>query len=282
LGIWTDIAQWRGPTANCGDGDGISNEPGDRIVDHMYVVLHIAQGGYEGTIAWQRNPDANVASHFVVAKDGRIAQLVDTNIRAWTQALGNPYSISIENEGFVPTALTAQQHESCAKILAKAHVLHGIPLQVTGRVGTRGLGHHSMGFESGVNWGHSECPGINIKNQKSSIVQRAIQIVDGAGDMTPEETQMLRNLHDWMFDYVRGLVAADTGTPHITTYVPNEILTALRDRPPVQFTPEQLAALAAAIGSQLTGDLRAEVVAALNSTEGRQAIVAAVNEAEDS
>jgi N-acetylmuramoyl-L-alanine amidase-like protein len=169
MGVWTDIATWRGPTKNVGGS----------VVRYLYVVLHIADGTFEGTIAWQKNPSSNVSSHFVVAKDGRIAQIVDTTWQAWTQIEGNPYSISIENEGFGGDALTPAQVESCAQLLARAHREHGIPVQVTSVVGTPGLGHHSMGYESGVNWGHQFCPGSAVKNQKPAIVARAIEILGG-------------------------------------------------------------------------------------------------------
>jgi hypothetical protein len=173
---WPDIATWVGPTPNTSGS----------IVDHMYVVIHTADGSYDGTIAWQKNPSANVSSHFIVAKDGRCAQMLDTNAKSWCQIEGNPYSIAIENEGSENTPLTAQQIEAIARILAKANQVHGVPLQVTGRVGTRGLGHHSMGAESGVNWGHSACPGSIIKAQKPQILARAQQIVSGNTDAVLE------------------------------------------------------------------------------------------------
>lgn len=173
--IWSDIATWRGPTPNTSG----------HVTDHMYVVLHTADGSFEGTIAWQQNHAARVSSHFIVAKDGRIAQMLDTDAKPWTQIAGNPYSISIENEGNENTPLTPQQIEANARILAKAHQVHGIPLQLTGKVGTRGLGHHSMGAESGVDWGHSQCPGNIIKGQKAQVLARAIQIVGGTPTPAP-------------------------------------------------------------------------------------------------
>jgi hypothetical protein len=166
---WPDIATWVGTTPNTSGS----------IADHMYVVIHTADGSYDGTIAWQKNPSAKVSSHFIVAKDGRCAQMLDTNARSWCQIEGNPYSIAIENEGNENTPLTSQQIEAIAHILAKANQVHGVPLQITGRVGTRGLGHHSMGAESGVNWGHSACPGSIIKSQKPQILARAQQIISG-------------------------------------------------------------------------------------------------------
>lgn len=184
---WTDLATWVGPTVNCGDGDRDADEPGDRMIEHRGVVLHIAAGYYEGTISWQKNPDADVSSHFIVSKSGRIAQMVDTDIRAWAQRDGNSRWLSVENEGFLPDALTPAQVEANARILARAHQVYGVPLQIATSPDGRGLGHHSMGAESGANWGHSACPGPAIKAQKAAIVARAKEIIEGDDMPTPAE-----------------------------------------------------------------------------------------------
>lgn len=185
---WSDIAEWRGPTVNVGDGDSNPNEPADRMYEYRGVVVHIAVGYYEGTIAWQKNPDANVSSHFVVGRAGKIAQVVDTAIRAWTQSAGNGHWLSVENEGFLLGdrrnpgdwhLLSPQMVEANAQILARAHREHGVPLQLATSPLGRGLGYHSMGAENGFNWGHSACPGAAIKAQLPLVLQRAIQIVNG-------------------------------------------------------------------------------------------------------
>lgn len=178
VGRWTDIAQWVGPTVN----------QGGPMRRHDGVVLHIAEGSYDGTIAWQKNPAADVSSHFIVAKDGRIAQMVDTDTTAWTQRDGNGEWLSIENEGRLPTALTDAQVEANARILAKAHQVYGVPLQVTDTPTKRGLGHHSMGAENGFDWGHPSCPGAAIKAQKAAIVARAQQIINGEDDTMDQAT----------------------------------------------------------------------------------------------
>ena len=159
------------------------------MVEVRGVVLHIAQGSYEGTIAWQKNPDADVSSHFIAAKNGDAAQMVDTKTTAWTQKAGNGHWLSIENEGFTPDKLTADQVEFAAQILARAHLDYGVPLQVTSDPDGRGLGHHSMGANPGSpdDWGHSQCPGTNIINQKSAIVARAKEIVEGDMPLSDED-----------------------------------------------------------------------------------------------
>lgn len=167
MGRWIDLAQQESTPNTGGDMD-----------EQRGVVLHIAEGSYDGTIAWQKNPASDVSSHFVAAKDGRAAQMVDTDRVAWTQKAGNGHWLSIENEGFVPDTLTAGQIEFAAQILARAHLEYGVPLQVATSPEGRGLGHHSMGSHPGYpdDWGHSSCPGANIINQKAAIVARAKEI----------------------------------------------------------------------------------------------------------
>ena len=123
MGWWTDLAERRGPVVNSGDGDDRSGEEEDRAVEGRGLILHIADGYYEGTIAWQHNPIADVSSQFVVAgprdlkygiPDGKLAQCVDTGEIAWTQRSGNGHWLSIECSGFGGDALSAAQIESCS------------------------------------------------------------------------------------------------------------------------------------------------------------------------
>jgi hypothetical protein len=211
---WTDLATWRGPTANCGDGDQYPNEGDDRMREHRGLVIHIAEGYFEGTISYQRNPDANVSSHFVLSNgvkgqgyDGELAQVVDTDITAWTQRAGNGHWLSVECAGFTPNPLTAAQCESVARLLARCHTAYGVPLQLAVNPDGRGLGHHSMGcnWPSGA-WGHCDCPGPAIIAQKPAIVARAIEIAGGE-DMTPQEQYLLRVMNV-RIDAIKGLKTA--------------------------------------------------------------------------
>lgn len=197
---WTDIAPWVGPSPNKTAG-------GLKFDNVRGVVIHIASGFYQGTIAWQRNPDANVSSHFIVGRDGSVVQMVDTADASWAQKSGNGSWLSIENEGFAVDdglhsshpgweSLTPQQIEANARIFAKAHQVHGakVPLQLATSPAGRGLGHHSMGAENGYDWGHSQCPGSPIKSQKPAILARAIQIVNGDPEMADADSSWLTGI----------------------------------------------------------------------------------------
>lgn len=142
------------------------------------VVLHIAQGTYEGTIAWQRNPSAQVSSHFVCGKNsGERAQMVDTDQTAWTQAAGNGRWLSIEFAGYSGERLTEHQVDFAAQILARAHQAYGVPLQLADSPSDRGLGWHGMGGQA---WGnHPACPGKPIIAQRPEIIARAKRITAG-------------------------------------------------------------------------------------------------------
>ena len=86
------------------------------------IVCHITEGAFNGAVSWLINPQSQVSSHFVVAQDGRVAQLVPLTDTAWANGTttgtdnrgnrhsritavrdrnvnANLYTISIEHEG---------------------------------------------------------------------------------------------------------------------------------------------------------------------------------------
>lgn len=157
------------------------------------VVVHIAAGTFQGTIAWQKNPTADVSSHFIVSKKGEIVQMVDTSDAAWTQKNGNSEWLSIENEGYLPGPLTPEQFDANAKILLWAsRTFPKVLLKVANSPAGYGLGHHSMGAENGADWGHSQCPGELIKNQKAGIVALAVLMQNGGGIVTDKDVALTR------------------------------------------------------------------------------------------
>ncbi|MFE7315148.1 peptidoglycan-binding protein [Streptomyces sp. NPDC057555] len=143
------------------------------------VIIHIMDGSLSGTDSWFRNSSAQASSHFGTGRDGTLYQWVDTGDRAWAQAGGNRTWLSVENEGRGGDALTHAQLSRCAEILAWAHRVYGVPLQVTTSTSGRGLGYHGMG---GAAWGgHTACPGTRVVAQLPEIVSRAKSLVGGGG-----------------------------------------------------------------------------------------------------
>lgn len=139
------------------------------------VVVHIMAGTLAGTDSWFRNPAARASSHFGTGKAGQLYQWVDTADRAWAQADGNREWLSVENEGRGGDVLTSAQLDRNAQVLAWAHQVYSVPLQLADGPSGRGLGYHAMG---GSAWGgHTSCPGSKIVAQLPEIVRRAKAIV---------------------------------------------------------------------------------------------------------
>ncbi|OQP87824.1 N-acetylmuramoyl-L-alanine amidase [Rhizobium rhizosphaerae] len=59
-------------------GERIGTDAPDRLILH-YTGMETG----EGALAWLRNPDSQVSSHYLVHEDGRIDQLVPEQRRAW-------------------------------------------------------------------------------------------------------------------------------------------------------------------------------------------------------
>lgn len=189
----------------------LSPNVGGRMSEHRGVVLHIAEGYFQGSINWQLNPDQRYAdgtrvttsSTWIVGREpGEWAQMADSGTIAWTQRDGSRTWLSIELVGFTRghplnpggwEKPTTWQIEACAQLLAWAHRQHGIPLQVADSPSGRGLGHHSMGAPA---WGHSQCPGPDIIAARGAIVARAQQIANegrSGMDLDTRNTSFIRD-----------------------------------------------------------------------------------------
>ncbi len=160
------------------------------------------------------------AAHWSVHGTGKIDQSRDTRYRSAANLYGNHRVLAIENEdhgtppfpawgGSDVPALTPEQVESCAEILAWAHREHGIPLQLCpdSRPGSRGLAYHRQGCDGdytdgyrgrvsgGELWSSSRgkvCPGRHRIAQVPAILARAIEIVNPVqeDDMPYTEKQL--------------------------------------------------------------------------------------------
>ncbi len=125
------------------------------------IVCHITEGSFNGAVSWLCNKASNASTHYIVAKDGRVAQLVSLRDTAWGNGTSteprsnvyygnsgvayirtrktnaNFYSISIEHEGFYNEgkgALTDLQLQSTTELIrhirAEVRAIYGtdIPL----------------------------------------------------------------------------------------------------------------------------------------------------------
>lgn len=162
------------------------------------------------------------AAHFSTYAGGRIHQSRDTAYQSAANLDGNPRVLSVENEDHGPAfggtpqlprwvPLTDEQVEANAQILAWAHRVHGVPLQLCpdSRPGSRGLAYHRQGIDGnfgpgtaypargrvpgGELWTSSPgkvCPTDVRIHQLPAILARAIEITNHQeDDMASPETQ---------------------------------------------------------------------------------------------
>ena len=150
------------------------------------------------------------AAHFSTAADGTIHQSRDTKFKSAANLNGNHRVIAIENEdrgpafgdwntddGHAVPALTTEQVEAIAKILAWAHKEHGVPLQLCpdSKPTSKGLAYHRQGIDGnfgpfkhpgrvsdGEQWSEhfgKVCPGDRRIDQLPAILKRARELAQG-------------------------------------------------------------------------------------------------------
>ena len=104
-----------------------------------FVVIHVTQGSFFGTVAWLRDPKAHASANFVVARDGRVQELVPLHDIAWHAGnwAVNERSIGIENVGYTddPAGFTPQEYRAAAKIAAVVARRSLIPIDRTHIIG---------------------------------------------------------------------------------------------------------------------------------------------------
>lgn len=101
---------------------------------------------------------------------------------------------------------------------------------------------------------------LHLSRQRQYCNTPMLGILDvmlGDDMLTTEQQQQLTNIHSWLFQLCKGNVPADAGTPHVTTFVPNQILTTLRDRPAAALSAEDRAAIVADLKAAVVGELAA-------------------------
>lgn len=119
------IAQLPSPNHSSRNGHAIS-----------MLVLHATVGSYASSLAWLRDPASKVSSHYLIRKDGAIAQLVPDERAAWHAGratwLGvtdiNAVSLGIELENAntgtdpYPAAQLRAAHDLCQDKIARYNI----------------------------------------------------------------------------------------------------------------------------------------------------------------
>ncbi|MGS2619007.1 N-acetylmuramoyl-L-alanine amidase [Micromonospora sp. LZ34] len=108
----------------------VASRPGSHPV--RYVVIHITQGSYAGSISWFQNPAAKVSAHYTFrSSDGAVTQSVREKDIAWHAGnwTYNTQSIGIEHEGYVdnPAWFTDAMYRASAALTRSLAAKYGIP-----------------------------------------------------------------------------------------------------------------------------------------------------------
>ncbi len=135
------------------------------------IVVHVTEGAFWGSVRWLKNPRAHASSHYVVARNGRIVQLVHLSDIAWHAGNWrvNSQSVGIEHEGLTygPDGFTDAQYRASARLTAwianrslmpidRAHIIGHAQVPAPGG-GRGGAGHHT---DPGPNWQWSRYLGL--------------------------------------------------------------------------------------------------------------------------
>ena len=87
-----------------------------------FIVIHVSEGSFLGTVSWLRDPRAHASANFVVSRDGAVQELVPLHDIAWHAGnwAMNTRSVGIENVGYSddPTGFTPSEYRAAAKIAA--------------------------------------------------------------------------------------------------------------------------------------------------------------------
>jgi hypothetical protein len=120
-------AAWR-PAASCN----YTNSTRESSHDVRKIVIHVAEGSYSGTISWLENCAAQASAHYVVSREGRVAQCVRDEDVAWHAGWWdtNRHSIGIEHAGYVdnPEWFTGSMYHSSARLSAWCCKEYEIPV----------------------------------------------------------------------------------------------------------------------------------------------------------
>ncbi|HEY3184253.1 MAG TPA: N-acetylmuramoyl-L-alanine amidase [Gaiellaceae bacterium] len=123
------------------------------------IVIHATEGHFVGSVRWLRNPRSHGSAHFVVARDGRVAQLVSVTDVAWHAGSNywNRHSIGIEHEGFTfRGGFTPAEYRASAQLVGYLAYRYGIPVDRRHIIGHDEVPNpYRRGFYGGVD-GHQD------------------------------------------------------------------------------------------------------------------------------
>lgn len=115
----------------------------ERTYNINRLVIHVVQGSYASAVNWFQDPRAQVSAHYVVNRNGKIAQCVRNKDIAyhagnWSY---NLHSIGIEHAGYGSNSRTwsAKMYSSSARLAAYLCRRHRIPINQKNIIGHRNV-----------------------------------------------------------------------------------------------------------------------------------------------
>ncbi|MGW2630185.1 N-acetylmuramoyl-L-alanine amidase [Streptomyces chattanoogensis] len=141
-----------------------ADRPADYEIDR--VVVHVVQGSFATALSVFQDPEHEAAAHYVVRRDGHIAQTVrelDVAFHAGNRGY-NERSVGIEHEGFVdrPESFTAAMYASSARLTAGICHRYGFPADrehIVGHVEVPGADH----TDPGPHWDWDRYMGLVVR-----------------------------------------------------------------------------------------------------------------------
>jgi hypothetical protein len=109
--------------------------PGARVELGVIHWTGSAPGSRAAIVRWFDTPAAQASSNYITDQDGSCSYVVPESKKAWTQAAGNPWSVSVEivNQGVQPLFQSARARAVVIRLMRGWHKRWGIPY-VHGRV----------------------------------------------------------------------------------------------------------------------------------------------------
>jgi N-acetylmuramoyl-L-alanine amidase len=150
----------------------VVNTSGTMVEPTRGLIPHVQQGN-GSLFAMFNNPSTEVSSHLWLSKGGAWEQYVDFDDKAWAEAAGNPYWLSVECEGFDTEDYTSAQIQQLAQFYAWGMTQYGWKAEVTDSTDGYGIGTHRMG---GAGWGGHSCPGDIRANRRGDILSAALTL----------------------------------------------------------------------------------------------------------
>lgn len=187
------------------------------------IVIHVADGGFEGTLSWFRMAACDVSAHFTVASDGRVGQSVSEYNTAWHSGnlAMNRRSFGIEHEGKQPGwCPTPAQLSASARLVAYLCQRWGIPADRE-----HIISHWDV---NRARTDRRNCPGDGWPWDKYLGMVQALIAADGeeaAHKPTPADKEVVR-LFNPATDKQIGTATLIPGTDKV--YIPESVLAELK------------------------------------------------------